>query len=41
MPKFNDFDLTWEKWKEIELNMDSLWVINQFENELILKDLFW
>jgi hypothetical protein len=27
MPKFNDFDL--EKWKNIDLNMDSLWIINE------------
>ncbi len=25
MPKFNDLDL--ENWKDIDLNMDSLWVI--------------
>ena len=25
MPKFNDLDL--KNWKEIDLNMDSLWVI--------------
>jgi len=29
MPKFNDFDLTGENWKNIELNMDSLWIINE------------
>lgn len=27
MPAHNDFDLT--KWKEIDLNMDSLWVIGE------------
>ena len=27
MPKFNDFDLSGENWKNIDLNMDSLWVI--------------
>jgi hypothetical protein len=27
MPKFNDFDLSGENWKDIDLNMDSLWVI--------------
>jgi len=25
MPKFNDLDL--KRWKEIDLNMDSLWII--------------
>jgi hypothetical protein len=25
MPKFNDLDL--KNWKEIDLNMDSLWMI--------------
>lgn len=25
MPQFNDLDL--ENWKDIDLNMDSLWVI--------------
>jgi hypothetical protein len=25
MPKFNDLDL--KNWKEIDLNMDSLWII--------------
>jgi hypothetical protein len=25
MPKFNDLDL--KHWKEIDLNMDSLWII--------------
>lgn len=27
MPHHNDFDL--QNWKEIDLNMDSLWIINE------------
>jgi hypothetical protein len=27
MPKFNDLDL--KNWKEIDLNMDSLWMISE------------
>jgi len=30
MPKFNDFDLSWENWKKYEdILTDSLWVINE------------
>lgn len=30
MPKFNDFDLDWENWKQLEeIYTDSLWVINE------------
>jgi DNA modification methylase len=30
MPKFNDFDLSWENWKKYEdILTDSLWVISE------------
>lgn len=30
MPKFNDFDLVWENWKELTgIWTDSLWIINE------------
>lgn len=31
MPKFNDLDL--KNWKEIDLNMDSLWMISERKND--------
>ena len=37
MPKFNDLDL--KNWKEIDLNMDSLWMISErkfYMNTLIM-----